>query len=60
MKTPRNTKRFEVRHPVHGNLLGYVQARDIDHAYDQAAQRYHGADVHVSGAGTRTVAGVAV
>ena len=37
--------RFEVIHPVHGNLLGYVYALDIDNAYDLAALRYKGMDI---------------
>ena len=40
-----NTVRFEVIDGKHGNLLGYVYGRDIDHAYDQAAIRYKGQDV---------------
>ena len=32
-------RKFEVVSKF-GNVLGYIRARDIDHAYTQAAQRY--------------------
>ena len=41
----KTTVRFEVIDGKRYNLLGYVYGRDIDHAYDQAALRYKGADV---------------